>query len=416
MIYKYQHIKAIPAALHNAADTLGVYLPKLAELDAFLAKLVEDDKHQFIGMRVLRRGQLIFNGTYGAQTPGGEPLFEDAIYPMQSVTKTFTATCAAILQERGAFSYWDTVQHWFPEFHGDGKEGVALWHCLCHTTGMSDGKINEYAETFWDGICGGYPWKITDDRDKYREFLDKARDALGLPQPDDPNSDDDVSRTLYMSAPLEFKPGSTYNYVSFSYELIRDLIERCSGQTLEQFARENIFGPLGMSDSCWHLPEELRPRFARRLPEDKGGEYLNSVHMMESTSPTGGLKSSLADLERFAQMFLQGGTINGIRILSPASVRLMTKDMNEKLPPSQWLGRELSSSWGLGWDVKNGKIDDLGMLRSERSYNHCGFGGARLLVDPDAELVVSMYMCEKRPESFNDDMGNFTNILYSSLD
>jgi CubicO group peptidase (beta-lactamase class C family) len=335
---------------------------------------------------------------------------------MQSVTKTFTATCAAILQERGAFSYWDTVQHWFPEFQGEGKEGIALWHCLCHTTGMSDSKINEYSETFWNGICGGYPWNVAKDNDQYRAILDKARAMLELPQPDEPHNDYDVRLRLSMSAPLEFKPGSTYNYVSFSYNLIRDLIERLSGQTLEQFARENIFEPLGMSDSYWHLPEDLRPRFVKRSPEDKGGEYLSSVHMMEELSPTGGLKSSLADLERFAQMFLQGGTINGIRILSPASVRLMTKDMNEKLPPSQWLGRELSSSWGLGWDVKNGKIDDLGMLRSERSYNHSGYGGARLLVDPDAELVVSMYMCEKHPESYNDDMGNFTNILYSSLD
>jgi CubicO group peptidase (beta-lactamase class C family) len=216
---------------------------------------------------------------------------------------------------------------------------------------MSDGKINEYSEAFWNGICGGYPWNVAKDDDQYREILDKARDALDLPQPDNPNNDYDVRLRLSMSAPLAFRPGSTYNYVSFSYNLIRDLIERLSGQTLEQFARENIFEPLGMSDSYWHLPEELRPRFAKRSPEDKGGEYLSSVHMMEELSPTGGLKSSLADLERFAQMFLQGGTINGIRILSPASVRLMTKDMNEKLPPSQlvraraefklgaWLGR-----------------------------------------------------------------------------
>jgi hypothetical protein len=92
MIYKYQNIKAIPSAIHNAADTLGVYLPKLAELDEFLTKLISDGKHQFIGMRVLRHGQLIFNGAYGTQTPNGAPLLEDAIYPMQSVTKTFTAT------------------------------------------------------------------------------------------------------------------------------------------------------------------------------------------------------------------------------------------------------------------------------------------------------------------------------------
>ena len=143
---------------------------------------------------------------------------------------------------------------------------------------------------------------------------------------------------------------------------------------------------------------------------------MNSDDILTNTSASGGLKSTMADLTRFGQMFLQGGTLGGARILSPASVRLMTTDNNSELPDSFWRGRYLGSNWGFGWDVKNGKKDDLGLLRGERSYNHCGFGGARLHVDPDAALVVAFNIVEHDEGEACLNHSNSMNILYSALD
>jgi CubicO group peptidase (beta-lactamase class C family) len=413
-----QQIRAITKAAETAADTLGVNLETLCYLDSFLQSFVDRGEHSFISFYVLRRGTLIFNGNYGVQTPGGEPLREDAIYPVASVTKPFTATCCAILQERGLLDFWDKLQKYFPGFTGEGKEKVLLWHLLCHTTGMTDTTTYKFIAAYIADELGiKIPEENGNNKDEIRALYMQARDKMGLPKME--SSVKAVKELFFeigQKAPLDSEPGTAFTYYGVSYDLIARIVERVSGKSLEEFARENIFEPLGMRDTHWFLPVEKRDRMVRRDPSFKGGQWLNSEDTMVSTSASGGLKSSMADLARFGQMFLQGGTLGGKRIISPATVRLMTKDQNEKLPDTYWQDRRLRSNWGLGWDIKNGKKDDLGMLRSERSYNHGGYGGARLLIDPDAELVVAIYMVEQREDSFYDDMGTAVNVLYAALD
>jgi CubicO group peptidase (beta-lactamase class C family) len=128
------------------------------------------------------------------------------------------------------------------------------------------------------------------------------------------------------------------------------------------------------------------------------------------------LKSTLDDMAKFGQMWLQNGTLNGQRIISPATVRMMTRNHNAKVPPSDWFGRVFGANWGLGWDLKGDKTDDHGFLRSPQSYNHGGYGGACLLMDPEYDLVFSGYFCEVADTSQNDDFGPVFNILYSSFD
>jgi CubicO group peptidase (beta-lactamase class C family) len=170
-----------------------------------------------------------------------------------------------------------------------------------------------------------------------------------------------------------------------------------------------------MDDTHWFLPEEKRGRFATCDPSFKGGEWINGTGMMTSDSASGGLKSTMDDMARFGRMYLNMGTLDGVRVISPATVRLLTRNHNAGLQDTFWLGRYLGASWGLGWDVKENKIDDLGMLHSPRSYNHGGYGGARLLVDPDYDLVMSIYMREQREESFYENMNFAVDILYSAL-
>jgi CubicO group peptidase (beta-lactamase class C family) len=408
---------AITRAAEAAADTLAVNLDNLRYLDGHLQRLVDRGEHSFIAFHVLRRGTLIFEGNYGVQAPGGEPLREDAIFPLASLTKPFVATCCAILQERGEIDFWDHVQKYFPGFTGEGKDQVLLWHLLCHTTGMSDETTERFRDEYIKNELGvEIPEREAGDEARLAAYM-QAREKMGMPKVE-PSWDavDDFIFEVELKAPLDSRPGSKFTYYGTSYEMLAMIVEKVTGKTREEFARENIFEPLGLKDTHWFLPVEKRDRFVRRDPSFKGGRWLSSENCMTNNSAGGGLKSTMADLLRFGQMFLQGGTLNGKRIISPASVRLMTQDQNAKLPESSWFGRILGSNWGLGWDVKNGKKDDLGMLRSDRSYNHGGYGGSRLLIDPDAELVAAIYMVEQREESLYDDMGPAVNVLYSALD
>jgi CubicO group peptidase (beta-lactamase class C family) len=408
---------AVTEAAEAEAGKLGVNPDRLRYLDNYLQGFVDRGEHAFVAFRVLRKGSLIFDGYYGVRTPAGDPLREDAIFPVQSTTKPYTATCCAILQEDGKIDYWDRVQKYFPGFTGEGKDGVLLWHLLCHTTGMSDDTTDAFKETYFERELGiTVPEEGTDDEARL-DALMEARDKMGLPKmARGQNAVNNLFFEIKLRAPLDSEPGSMFTYYGDSYKLLGMIVEQISGKSLEAFARERIFEPLGLSDTHFYLPEEKRHRFVQRDTAFKGGNFMNSEWMMTTASAAGGLKTTMADLARFGQMFLQGGTLDGKRIISPATVRLMTQDQNEKLPESSWLDRKLGANWGLGWDVKNGKKDDLGMLRSERSYNHGGYGGSRLLIDPDAELVAAIYMVEQREESFYDDIGPSVNVLYSALD
>ena len=401
---------AIPEAAMCGADTLEISIDRLRYLDGYFQKLVDKGEHSYIAFHALRRGVKIFEGNYGVQKPGGGPLREDAIFNVASVTKPFTATCLAILQEDGLVDFWEPVQKYFPEFEGEGKEGVLLWHLLTHVSGWDEDAAYGWVADYMKNELGIELPPYGEDQ---VPALLAAREKLGLPET---MSARDVEIFLARKAPLQNPVGTAFSYNSLAYETIGQLVALVSGMSLEEFARERIFTPLGMADTHWALPREKYDRYVYREPHFRWGNYPNTEESLQSTSAAGGLKITMRDQLIFGQLWLQNGTLDGKRILSPASVRLMTTDQNAQIPDSFWRGRMLGSNWGLGWDVKNGKKDDFGMLRSDISYNHCGFGGARLHIDPEAELVIALYIVEQEDEKACQNMSNAANILYSALD
>ncbi len=411
-----KNISAIPEAAIYGADMLGINIGRLRYLNDFLQKLVDNERHAFVAFQALRRGVKIFGGSYGVSAPGGSPLTGGAIFPMMSISKPFVATGCAILQELGFIDFWEPVSKYFAEFAAGDKQGVLLWHLLCHVSGMSWEMQNKFAD---DCIKNELGIALADNasEDERLDAYMSARDQLGLPKADRGwGAVEEMYTRLSLKAPLARAPGTRFEYSDRAYMMLGEIIEQLSGKSLEQFLKANIFDPLGMRDTHFVLPEGKRARFVTRDPSYRSGEYLSSDYLQVSTNAAGGLKSTMDDMLRFGQMFAQNGTVDSKRIISPASVRLMTTDQNETIPDSYWRERLLGSNWGFGWDVKNGKKDDLGMLRSDRSYNHGGFGGARIHVDPDADLVVSLYMVEQFADLSCDDQSTAMNVLYSALD
>ncbi len=396
------------------AEALKVDVTRLRFLDGFLTELTSSGGYPFCGVCVLRGGTEIFNGAYGVAAPEGAPLQLDTIYPMASVTKPIIATLLAMLQEDGVIDLWEKFNKYYPGFTGGKKDEVEIWQVMAHSSGMSDEAQMEYIiqSVRENGIELPENFTYVD----YDAALLKISEKLGLPMTGDYARDcEETQEYLYLKAPLAADPHTAFSYCNHAYSMLAKLIERLTGEDINSYASRRLFLPLGMMDTHFILPKEKWPRVVKREPALQGAEWLNSEFILENTSGAGGLKSTVSDLALFGQMYLNSGRLGTAKILSPASVRLLTADHNAELPASYWGKRWLSSSWGLGWNVCYGKKDDMGLLRSRKAFDHAGLGGARLMIDPEYELVVSMYLVEKEEMAY-DNQSRVANIIYSALE
>lgn len=397
---------------NSQLDALGVDAGRLKYLDTYLKEITAKVKNKFNAVYIMRRGEVILNGAYGVQTPDGPPLTWDAIYPLASITKPIIATLLAILQEDGHVDLWDKFNAYYPEFTGEKKDEVELWQVMAHCSGMSDLSINKHNSELREQLGAGQ----VNTWEEHTSYIKKLRELYGLPEAEP--SDELVNETELLAdlkAPLENDPGTAFSYCNNGYNLLGRLVEKVTGESIEEYASRRLFKPLGMEDTHFLLPEEKWDRVVKRDPSFHGAGWFNSESALSNTNGASGLKSTMRDLARFGQMYLQNGTLDGVRILSPATVRLLTTDHNSELPPSFWGSRKLACSWGLGWNVCYGKKDDLGLLRSYKAFDHAGAGGGRILIDPEKELVVAMYLVELSEMSY-EYQSRVANIIYSALD
>lgn len=402
----------------EACAALKVNPGRLERLDAFLREVTDSGVHSCSVVRVLRHGVEIFSGAYGVAdargaADGASPT-ADAIFPVASVTKVVTATLLAILQEDGVIDFCDRLNRYYPEFKGEKKDAVELWQLLCHSSGMSDESMGKYASEFIRDKLGIDLSENRPYEDYYAAVL-KAREALGLPAADGPAAFEEAERVLKLGAPLAHDPHTAFEYCSTAYALMGKLIERLAGEDIDSFARRRLFDPLGMVDTHFKLPQEKWSRVPKFDPAGFWSGWLNSDYVLTDTGAAGSLKATVRDLTQLGQMYLDEGVLGDAQILSPATARLMTSNQNAALPPSFWFGRILGSAWGLGWHVRCGKRDDLGLLRSDRTFDHGGAGGARLVVDPDAGLVFALYMADKEQFDAYPNHSRVANIIYSAL-
>ncbi|MCL2420559.1 MAG: beta-lactamase family protein [Defluviitaleaceae bacterium] len=409
---------AITEAARKDADKLSISLPRLQVLDDFLKREIAEETHPAAAVTILRRGVEIFHGAYGVGALDGTPLRDDAIYPLASVTKPVTATMIAMLQEDGRIDIWDRLQQYFPDFVGEGKDEVLLWHLLTHTSGMEDGAVYSYTNDVIQHVLGlKSPGDNASDED-HLDFGMQVRDKMGLPKaPRSWESAGEAYSIIRRGAPLKNKPEQQFSYFNNGYGMLGQIIENISGESLDVIYQKNLFEPLGMLDTHFNLPREKWPRVIKRAEKWKHSDWLNSDEACMSGNGASGLKSTMRDLARFGQMWLQNGTLDDVRILSPASVREFTTNHNAKIPPAFWLARSLSSNWAFGWNIRDDKKDDMGMLRSNKAYDHAGAGGARLMIDPEHDLVMAFYIVEPDDETKPYPLhSRIANIIYSALD
>lgn len=395
------------------ATRLGIIPERLEVLDRQLQSYVDSGQRQAIVLKATKQGVSIFEGTYGTNTkPGGVNM--DTIFNVASITKPVIATLIMCMQEDGLIDITEPVCRYLPEFKGEGKEEICIWHFMTHSSGMNDslfGKCQDY-------IKENLGVDLKDDSITQQEFEKREKEALqklGVSE-DTTGRMADLYYLISLKMKPDFKPGVDMSYFSYGYQRLADILVQVSGKSLDVYASEKIFQPLGMKDTYWKLPKEKYDKVIGRNDSAVSASWFNSEENYQIESGSGGLKTNVQDMTIFMQMILGRGTYQGVRILSPASVKLMFANHNKGVLSN---GNEEYASWSLGWNIKCMKKDGDGILRSENAIDHTGYAGTKILIDPERELTLASFSVENvfymEPEFLNMN-GRVVNMLIAALD
>jgi len=310
----------------GSPGAVGVSAERLARIGTVMQRYVDEQKVAGIIASVARRGQMVYREKFGyADVATGRPMEFDAIFRIMSMTKPVTSVAAMMLYEEGWFDLNTFVYEFIPAFKDlrvyagaldSGYETaplaqhVTFRHLFTHTAGLS------YGFNTFDPIDAIYQKAGVDLAHFYA--------------PGSKLGNKELVEAL-VKLPLAFQPGTQWRY-SLSIDVLGYLVELISGKSLDVFFRERIFEPLAMSDTGFCVPEAKLPRLATiYMTPPEGG--LTPVPFPAYTSPPswlmggGGLASTVYDYGRFAQMLVNGGELDGARLLSPRTVALM--EMNQ---------------------------------------------------------------------------------------
>jgi serine-type D-Ala-D-Ala carboxypeptidase len=329
-------------------------------------KWVEDGETRTLVVLAARRGIIALHEAYGriAPEPDAPSTQLNTIFPMSSISKVITAAAVMVLVDDGLLGLNRPVVEYVPEyFVGDDKATVMVHHLLTHTSGLDEEEVEAYA-------------------------AEKAN-SVSLP-PTPPNGHPAIHESLVVrrDVPLKRPPGTEMSYCSHAFNLLGEIVRTVSGQSLEEFARERIFEPLGMKDTFYSPPDAVMHRVVRRRPLDPPPFGLDDPEYLKQPWPEAGVLSTARDMAAFGHLFLTNGAYGGRRVMSPAAVAEMTRNQIPGIP-----GRFLDevfpeASWGLGWGAHGDKkAQNHGSLYSPAAVEHGGSGGVYLWVDPVYEIV-----------------------------
>jgi uncharacterized protein YbbC (DUF1343 family)/CubicO group peptidase (beta-lactamase class C family) len=368
--------KLPPDLKYTDPAKVSVSLQKLQNIEVEVNR--EIAQHHLPGAVVLvaRSGGIVWRKAYGARAlePAREAMTTDTIFDLASLTKVVaTATSIMILVERGKVRLSDPLSSYIPEIKGEGRERITLELLLTHRAG--------YAPDF-------------DLKDRWSGY------------------DQAIKRLI--QEPLRNPPGAKFVYSDINYIGLGEVVHRVSGLTLDEFARQNIFLPLGMRDTGFRPKAKLRSRIApteqRRgqlsylgdKPQDSEADadkwLRGEVHdptsfRMGGVAGHAGLFSTADDLAIYCQMILNGGEYNGVRILAPLTVAEMTRPR---------LVTDTGWTRGLGWDINSSFSTNRGDLFPLGSFGHTGFTGTSFWIDPASNMFVVFLSNRVHPDGKGD--------------
>lgn len=337
------------AAPKAAANTSQFQLNK-ARIDKALEQMVADGRAAGTSALVWKDGKEVYFGTAGfADREAKEPFRRDTLVQIYSMTKPVTGVALMQLWEQGKFGLDDKLSDYLPEFaqtpvfHGMDGAGkpilrpphrpILIRDILRHTAGFGYGPGESYPEK---AFAEADPLNLNNDLTEFGRRL--------------------------ATVPLLFEPGTKWNY-SAAVDVQGLLVEKLSGQTLEAYVKRHIFDPLGMKDTAWTQPEERFHRLAVGYKKGADGKLerktdadirrMNFDPSRKLTMGGAGLVSSLDDYMRFARMLVNNGSLDGVRILKPSTVKIMATDhLDPRVTDRSWLPGKGQQGFGVDFAVR----------------------------------------------------------------
>lgn len=398
---------------------VGMSAERLSRIDAHFKDYVDDGRLPGYHVAVARYGQIVHSSTYGMRDVEAKtPIEQDTMYRIYSMTKPITSIALMMMVEEGKIQLTDEVSNYIPSFGNirvftggsstkpitaPSRAPMRVWHLLTHTAGLT------YGFNYYDATDAIY-------RAREAEF------AKEFPNPTLEQVCDN-----FAAMPLVFEPGTSWNY-SVATDVVGRLVEVVSGMRLGDFLQKRILGPLGMNDTSFCVAPDKQSRLAALYAFDpspaKKVRYTaieNQVITQRSwDSGGGGLVSTAADYWKFLQMLENGGELNGVRIISPTTLDLMTmnhipgnKDISDWGRP---MGEEVFYD-GLGFGLGFAVVIDQAKTKvacSNGTYSWGGMASTAFWIDP-VEEITAMFFTQLMPSTTHPIRPFLRSLVYQSI-
>ena len=358
------------------AESVGMSTERLSRLDAAMKRLVDEKQVAGLVTLVERHGKIVqFNAVGQLDARKADPVQKDSIFRIYSMTKPVTGVAMMLLYEEGKWQLNDPVSRYIPEF---GKMKVYLGKNDDGTPKLEDARRSMTMRELMTHTGGlGYVLNPMNPVDKM--IIDGGVLNAGAPLQ---AMIDGLAKT-----PLLAQPGTRWSY-SIGVDVQGYLVEKFSGQPFAEFARTRIFEPLGMKDTAFFVPKEKLARFAL-VHTGSGSNLTVDLNRPDPTviplgpSGGGGLFSTAMDYARFCEMLLQGGQLNGVRLLAPHTVEMMrTNYVNPEplktMPPG--------TGWGMDFQIVTDAAA-AGDSVSNGTFSWFGIAGTWFWIDPVKDLA-----------------------------
>ncbi|MDA9764185.1 beta-lactamase family protein [Opitutales bacterium] len=393
-------------------ESVGISSERLARVDTMAKSAIDNDDLPGLVAIIARKGKIVYHKAYGvSDVASGRELQEDDIFRIASQTKAITATAVMILWEEGHFQLDDPISKWMPEFKNpqvldnynytegtyttkSAKREITIRHLLTHSSGIGYGFIDgdERMKLIYKkaGIIDGWTTKPVTNEENIKKLA---------------------------KLPLHFHPGDKYQYAE-GLDVLAHFVEVISGLSFAEFLETRLFKPLGMKDTYFYLPEDKIERMVTvHTPKDgKWIKYTGHPEYYDADYPIkgarthfgggGGLSSTAMDYATFLQMYLNGGELNGVRILSRTTIDTINAfqvEMND------------STHYGLAFGVINEKAVSKGGLGSAGTFAWGGYFNSSYFVDPK-EKILAVILKQTRGQK-NDKTGwQFKQLVFQSID
>jgi CubicO group peptidase (beta-lactamase class C family) len=395
-------------------EQVGLSSARLARIRPWMERYVADKKLPGMLVLVARRGRVVFCDTHGQRdVEAGQPVTEDTIFRIYSMTKPIVSTAVMMLYEEARFQLDEPIWHFLPMFKemrvyaGGGAEKydtvparspITFKQLLTHTSGLSYGFTGSPVSPIYEAAK-----------------LDFQTEDATLPQ----------MMEQLAKLPLLAQPGAEWNY-SVSTDVLGALVETISGVALDRFLRECIFAPLGMRDTDFYVHEGQQNRFAANYQKaEAGGMKLidppatsRYLEPRKLCSGGGGLVSTAPDYARFCRMMLGKGELDGVRILGRKTVEYMTMNHLGGDMASMGMPRFSETSYaGIGFGLGFSVVIDPAKAEHMTSAGEYAWGGAAstgFWVDPKEELFAIL-MTQLMPSSSYPVRREIRSLVYQAL-